>query len=129
MTPRAQLLIAVLAAFLFGLSAGSLAGFALSSVLQGRTFIEAGRFRGAGPRGEGFRARLEDRLDLSAEQRRRVRAIVEGSRSRYAAMRESTRSAIEAELTPAQRERWRDLDERFRRHRGPRDGRWRQDRP
>jgi hypothetical protein len=56
-------------------------------------------------------------LDLSPAQSERVQAILQESGTRYAAVRESTRAALERELTPEQREQFRRMESRFVRHR------------
>ena len=86
-----------------------------------------GRPHGPGP----MLDMLERRLDLRPEQRDRIERILETSRQGYAVVRESTHAAIERELTPEQREQWRQVEERFLRERRRGFGRppWREDRP
>ena len=74
---------------------------------------------------------MEHRLDLTADQKTRVERILEESRRGYAQVRESTHAAIARELTPAQREEWKQMEERFLRERRHGFGRppWRGDRP
>jgi hypothetical protein len=75
--------------------------------------------------------RLERTLDLTPVQRDRVERILEESRRGYAMVRESTHTAIERELTPAQRDEWKQMEERFLRERRRGSGRppWRGNRP
>jgi Spy/CpxP family protein refolding chaperone len=122
MTARAQLVIAIFAAFLFGTSLGAVAGFGVARLVQTRAFAEGWRERRGPPpeRDRTMMIRLHRGLNLTTEQRERIHEILEGSRPRYAAIRESTRAAIESELTPEQRERWSELEERFRDQRGHR---------
>jgi hypothetical protein len=53
-------------------------------------------------------------LDLSASQRDSVRAIIERVHTHQAAWHDSARVAIERVLTESQRERWRQLQTRYR---------------
>jgi hypothetical protein len=117
--PRSQLVMAMVAAFLFGISGGALGGFAVSTLMQrqhrggpppGHRIM---RFQLGGP----MTRDMARQLDLSPQQLERVHAILSASGERYAAVRESTRSAIERELTPKQREEFRRLEKRFVRHR------------
>jgi hypothetical protein len=59
--------------------------------------------------------RLARELDLTPEQHARVLRVLERTRDEHVAQRESVRVRIERELTPAQRERWRELEDRYRR--------------
>jgi len=111
--------MAMIAAFLFGISGGALGGFAVSALMQQhrrgdrpRTH-RVMRFEFGGPMARD----LEERLDLTPVQRERVRAILRDSGPRYAAVRESTRAALERELTPEQRVQFRQMEHRFVRHR------------
>lgn len=129
------LLIAIAAAFIVGGSVGMVGGilFARSVLPPEARMVErrGGPPRG-GPRGPGSMLRmLEQHLDLTADQRQRIERIVEESRHDYAMVRESTHAAIERELTPAQREEWKKMEERFPRERRRGSGRppWRGDRP
>jgi len=66
---------------------------------------------------------LEEELDLSPEQRERVRARIDAAWRHHVAARDSLHVWLERELTPAQRERWRELEQRLGmppRGRGPR---------
>lgn len=130
MNERRNLVIAILVSFVFGM-AGGVAGTLVTIGLThgGRVpFLTAGRphERPDGPgrrpgdrgvRGERGRPRMERvlhrELDLTDEQRARIEAILDGARPRYAAVRESTRAEIERVLTPEQRTRLKELEERF----------------
>ena len=62
---------------------------------------------------------LERELDLSPAQRERIVAQLDRARRQQAVVRESTHVWIERELTPEQRARWKQMEERFERwHRG-----------
>jgi hypothetical protein len=67
--------------------------------------------RGAGP-GPMFLL-LARELDLSETQRGRIEQILDRSRGAWAAVRDSTRAAIERELTPEQRAKWIVMEQRF----------------
>lgn len=135
------LVIAVVAAFIVGCSAGMVGGilFARSAMLS--PTHTAGRYarpgpegprKGGPPRGRGqMLETLQQKLGLSPEQRQRIEAHLEQSRKGYAQVRESTHAAIERDLTPAQREEWKKLETRFPRERRRDSGRppWRGDRP
>jgi hypothetical protein len=135
------LVIAIVAAFIVGCSVGMVGGivFARFAVLPGQTMSSVfSRFAGRpiGPRhgpphGGPMLEMLERSLDLKPDQRDRIERILEESRRGYAVVRESTHAAIERELTPAQSERWRQVEERFLRERRRGFGRppWRGGRP
>jgi len=121
--PRSQLVVAMIAAFLFGISGGAIGGFAVSTLMQ-----QHQRWDGRPPRGGrhpimrfeigGPMARdLERQLDLTPAQSERFRVILMESGPRYAAVRESTRAAMERELTPKQREKFREMEHHFVRYR------------
>jgi len=81
---------------------------------------------GAGPGGRpplrNVLPRLARALDLTPEQLKRIEPKVLASQKEFEAARESLRSRIDAELTPAQRERLRSLErERDRHHNFPND--------
>jgi Spy/CpxP family protein refolding chaperone len=130
------LLIGILAAFIVGCSAGLVGGILLTRVAR----APWGHMGHGGPRpgGPGHAGgpgpmldMMEQRLDLKPEQRQRVEKILEDSRHGYEQVRESTNVAIERELTPEQREQWKQMEERFLRERRRGFGRppWRGDRP
>jgi Spy/CpxP family protein refolding chaperone len=87
----------------------------------------------AGQQGELFR-RMERQLDLTAEQRQRIEAIVKESQGRIRALAEDLaprtreelrrmREKLREELTPEQRRKFEKLDESLRqRESGPRRG-------
>lgn len=54
--------------------------------------------------------RLAHELDLTPEQIERIRPRVLASQKQFEAARESLRSRIDVELTPAQRLRWHDME-------------------
>ena len=134
------LIIAIAATFIVGCSVGMVGGilFARYAMLpkahimargerHGQEGARHGRPRGPGPMLE----MLDRRLDLTPEQRQKIEALLDESRRGYAQVRESTHAAIERELTAAQREEWKQLENRFSRERRRGSGRppWRGDRP
>ena len=127
------LVIGMLAAFIVGCSAGMIGGIVFARYVgvpfahRGPGSPPGGRPRGPGPMLE----RMERDLSLTRDQRDRVEKILEESRRGFAQVRESTHTAIERELTPAQREQWKVMEERFQRERRRGSGRppWRGDRP
>lgn len=78
--------------------------------LRGRALLGPD-LRGAGP-GPIFLL-LARELDLSAQQRGRIEQILDRSRGEWATVRESTRTAIERELTPEQRTKWIMMEQRY----------------
>jgi len=123
------LVIGMLAAFIVGCSLGMVGGI-LFVRYAGMPFAHDGR--PGGPHGPGsMLERMERDLSLTPDQRDRVEKILEESRRGFSAVRESTHAAIERELTPAQREQWKVMEERFQRERRRGSGRppWRGDRP
>ncbi len=128
------LVIAVLASLIVGGSVGMVGGilFARFALMPSHP---PGAWRDGGPAHLMPRAALlpmlERRLDLTPEQRTRIERILDSSRVAFAAAHESTRAAVARELTPQQREEWKQLETRLmreRRGRGPRPP-WRMDRP
>ena len=129
------LVIATAAAFIVGCSVGLMGGILFMRFAAPRPHGEPmfGAMRGARPpffdRGErgmpGGPERmmpgLERALDLSPAQRERIVAVLDRARHQQVAMRESVQVWIERELTPEQRERWKQMEERFERSRR---GRW-----
>jgi Spy/CpxP family protein refolding chaperone len=116
------LVIAIVAAFIVGCSAGMVGGILFTRfVMLPSAHVAArpgGPRHGGGQRGPGpMLGMLERRLGLTPDQRQKIEGILEDSRHGYATVRESTHAAIERELTPAQREQWRQLEERFPRER------------
>ena len=128
------LVIATAAAFVVGCSVGLMDGILLlrfAAPFPGGPMFGHGRgpappfeLRGErrrGPRAQGFMPALERALDLSPGQRERIVAHIDRARRGQAAVRESMQVWIERELTPEQRARWRQMEERFERSRR---GRW-----
>lgn len=134
MNGRGGLAIAVVAALVVGFSLGLVAGtvamrfgppsrppFGLAMGPRADA-PEGGPGMPGGPpfRGPGHRMRpgpmlrmLSKRLDLTEAQQARVHDILVKAHAREATMRDSTHAAIDRELTPAQRARWRELELRF----------------
>jgi hypothetical protein len=128
------LVIGILAAFIVGCSVGIVGGilYARFSGVPGSHIAGREGQRPGGPRRPGsMLERMERNLDLTSDQRERVEKLLEESRRGYALVRESTHAAIDRELTPAQREEWKQMEERFQRERRRGSGRppWRGDRP
>jgi Spy/CpxP family protein refolding chaperone len=138
---RRNLVIAILVSLFFGMAggvAGTLVTIGLTHGGRG-PFLTQGRLHERpegrpgrrpaerGERGQRGRPRMErvlhEELDLSDEQRARIEAILDGARPRYAAVRESTRAEIERVLTPGQRTKLKELEERFPARRRERAGR------
>ena len=134
------LVIATAAAFVVGCSVGLMGGilfvhfvaprlhgegvFGPRHVFGLRGFARDGRAGlGAlgGPGSPGGHERmfpiLERELGLSPEQHRRIVAALDRARERQMATRESVRVWIAHELTPEQRERWEQMEQRFERSR------------
>jgi Spy/CpxP family protein refolding chaperone len=113
MNGRSGLVIALVAAFFFGCTAGALGGFLASTwVLRS----QGPRYHGPPPPGrfeDRVRQDIERRLGLTDDQTRRFHRVLERSRSRYRAVRESTRQELETILTAEQRERFRKLESRY----------------
>lgn len=124
------LIIATAAAFIVGCSAGLIGGI-LFMRIAGPPMFGAMRHGGPpfigrrGPGGPGGSDRmmpmLERTLDLSPAQRERVVARLDRARRETAAVHESLQVWIELELTPEQRARWKQMEDRFERSRR---GRW-----
>ena len=141
MSPRAAILVGLLAAFLFGTTAGLVGGF----VLARGTGPGWGPFAGApGPGGPRFdrgmprppravRQFVERELQLTPEQSEQFRAALERQRARMDAVHDSVRAEMDRVLTPEQRERWKQMDAKWRRggpgRRGGRMPRLRDDGP
>jgi Spy/CpxP family protein refolding chaperone len=128
---RRNLAIAILVAFVFGVAGGMVGTLAtVALVHHGRGPIFSGEPHPGGPfghgpgwRGErgrpgrpgrpGMERILHRQLDLTDEQRERIEQILDDARPRYAAVRESTRMEIDRVLTPGQRTRLKQLEDRF----------------
>src|SRR5262245_37477388 len=130
------LVIGILAAFILGCSLGMVSGILFARLTLGPWgpphWGHGGPPPGGPPRGPGpMLEMLERDLDLTPDQRDRIERILDESRRGYAVVRESTHAAIERELTPAQRDQWKQMEERFLRERRRGFGRppWRGDRP
>jgi len=128
------LVIAIVAAFIVGCSAGMVGGIVFARFVMLPAAHVAGHRIGprpGPPHGGPMLEMLERGLDLTPDQRERIERILEESRHGYAVVRESTHAAIARELTPAQRERWTQMEERFLRERRRGFGRppWRGGRP
>lgn len=123
------LVIATAAAFIVGCSVGLMGGILfvhfVAPRLHGRS--EFGTERGFGPPGRGGRGpermlpELDRALSLTPEQHGRILTALDRARDEQVAVRESVHVWIERELTPEQRERWKQMEERFER---TRRGRW-----
>jgi hypothetical protein len=129
------LVIAMLAAFIVGCSLGMAGGIVFARFVVTPQTHQLSRLFGPGPGAPHGQApvlgMLERRLRLTPEQKDRVDKILEDSRRGYAVVRESTSAAIERELTPGQRDEWKQMEERFLRERRHGSGRppWRGSRP
>jgi len=119
-------ILGILAAFLFGIAGGAVGAVGVVAYLHHRDgpppFMAGGPGSGRGPgrhmgpRGEGrpMMERIVTRhLDLSDEQRTTIEGILDAARPRYAAVRESTRADIDRVLTPDQRAKLKEFEDRF----------------
>ncbi len=111
---RRAVIVGFVVVFVLGLSLGFNA-----ALLLHRHFAPPPVAGGPPPRGPMFGRppgppleHLVRVLDLSPEQRERIRTHIERMRDRNRAVHDSLRRAIESELTPEQRERWRVLQPR-----------------
>jgi len=121
------LVIATAAAFIVGCSVGLMGGIVfvhfVAPQLHGRP--EFGMGRGFGPPGTGGHGHEHDRmlpeldrsLSLTPEQHGRILAALDRARDEQVAVRESVHVWIERELKPEQRERWKQMEQRFERAR------------
>lgn len=113
MISKRELVIAVSAALVIGLALGIMGGMVGARFMAGMP----GHFGHHGPRGMGGPeplARLERALDLSPAQADSIEAIFERSRVRFEARRDSMRNEIDAQLTPEQRAKWKQMESKFR---------------
>ena len=112
------------AALLASFAAGGLFGWAIGTRVHGGP--RGGAFRGGAPGPDGMIGFLSERLDLTATQRDSVRAILERHRAevekiwrevhpRFDAVRSAMSTEINAQLTPAQRTRYAELERRLER--------------
>ncbi len=126
------LIIATAAAFIVGCSVGLMGGILFmhfgpglhrGSMPGGRS-AGHGRFeRRLGPgRPEKMLPMMARELDLTPEQHDRILRQIDRARAEHAAARESMHVWIGHELTPEQRERWKEMEQRFERSR--RGGMW-----
>jgi Spy/CpxP family protein refolding chaperone len=125
-------ILGILAAFIFGIAGGAVGAVGVVAFLHHRgeppPFMAGGP--GFGPHGPGgpggprhMRLGGERRppmerivirhLDLSDEQRATIEDILDAARPRYAALRESTRVEIDRVLTPEQRTKLKEIEDRF----------------
>ena len=112
------------AALLASFAAGGLFGWAVGARVHAGP--RGGAFRGGAPGPDGMIGFLSERLDLTATQRDSVRAILERHRAdvekiwrevhpRFDAVRSAMSTEINAQLTPAQRTRYAELERRLER--------------
>ena len=112
---RTTVIVAVISALCLGSALGFAGGvlfshhaLALFPRLGGHGFRER-----RGPPGEPSARfivpRLEHMLDLTPEQAEAIRTEVESTRVDFAEVRDSLHARIERHLTPAQRDRWREM--------------------
>ncbi len=132
MSERRNLIIAIVVAFAFGLAGGMLGTLGTLAVVHhtGHSSVFGERHGGrpggdrsferrmrgpGGPRARrpGMERMVLGELDLTDAQRTRIEAILDAARPRYAAVRESTRAEIDRVLTPEQRAKLKELEERF----------------
>jgi hypothetical protein len=129
---RRNLIIAIVVAFVFGVSGGLIGALGAVAFVHHRGGPPAflGGPERPGPRGERMRPgrpgrpRMESilhrELGLSDTQRERIEQILDGARPRYAAVRASTHAEILRVLTPEQQVKWNELEERLPGRRGVR---------
>jgi hypothetical protein len=112
--------VTVIVAMISALCIGSALGFAGGVLFSHHALGSSPRFEGGGPRfarrgppGEpsprSIVPHLVRMLDLSPEQADAIRGEVEASRADFAQVRDSLHARIERHLTPAQRDRWREM--------------------
>lgn len=124
MITRRDLVMVAIASFLFGGTAGLLGGMLGARMIMGWGMEMAGPMRGPGGFGAMHREghdgppptpvvveRLSRALGLSPAQRESIGAVLDRSRARFAAQRDSLNRQIERQLTPPQREQWRMMRE------------------
>ena len=127
------LIIATAAAFIVGCSVGLMGGILFmrfagpspGGPMFGAMPRGGAGFARRGPGGPGGRERMMPMLDralnLTPEQHERIVAHLDRARRETATVRESMQVWIERELTPDQRTRWKQMENRFERSRR---GRW-----
>jgi len=110
---RTAVIMMVIAAALIGATLAIVVGVAFEHRMVP---FGPGMHRGFGPPPGGrpplekVLPRLEHALDLTPEQVARIKPKVLASQKEFEAARESLRSRIDAELTPAQRQRWHEME-------------------
>ncbi len=136
MSEQRKWILGLVAAFLFGVAGGTVGALGAVAFMhhrqgpphfsaRGGHEFEAGSPRGRRERGNrgapgrgGMRRPPMERLvtqhlDLSDEQHTTIEGILDAARPRYAAVRESTRVQIDRVLTPEQRARLKEFENRF----------------
>jgi Spy/CpxP family protein refolding chaperone len=132
------LIIAIAASFIVGCSAGLMGGIVFVHFMghgRGARFDSFGMRGGPPPfmghggsrgptRDERMLPYLARELDLTAAQQQRMKELIDRARHEHEAVRESMEVRVAQELTPAQRARWKELEQRMgmRRHGPDRDG-------
>jgi Spy/CpxP family protein refolding chaperone len=116
MISKRELVIAVTVALLIGIALGIMGGMIGARYLTGMPgpFGPGGHGHHGGMGGPPPLARLERALDLSPAQVDSIEAIFNRSRARFEARRDSMRSEIDAQLTPEQRTKWKQMESQFR---------------
>ena len=116
MSARTSMILALVASFLFGATAGAIGAFVTVHAVAEHHHGGPPKF-GHGPR--PMMGRLGSRLELTPDQKQRFNQILDRSHGRMSALRESTQVELEQVLTPAQRERWQQMEHRMLRFRPP----------
>jgi hypothetical protein len=113
---RVTVIVAMISALCIGMAFGFTGGVLFSHHALGmRPRLEGrpARFERRGPPGEpsarSIVPHLVRMLDLTPEQADSIRGEVEASRADFAQVRDSMHARIEHHLTPAQRDRWREM--------------------
>jgi len=108
---RGAIVISLVATFLVGAALGLMGGILFAHRAHGGPGAMAFGAPPAHDHGPGRDAlpRLQKLLDLTPDQVKRIEPSVLASRKLFAAARETLRVRIDAELTPAQHERWREF--------------------
>lgn len=113
---RTTVIVALVSALCFGGALGFAGGVLFSHhAMAGFTPMGGHGFRGErrGPPGEPsprfIVPHLQRMLDLTPEQTEAIRTEVESTRADFAEVRDSLHARIERHLTPAQRDRWREM--------------------
>jgi hypothetical protein len=115
---RTTVIVAMISALCFGTALGFACGVLFSHhAMAGYPRMGGHGFRGGmerhGPPGEPSSRfivpHLQRMLDLTPDQADAIRKEVEASRADFAQVRDSLHARIERHLTPAQRDRWREM--------------------